>query len=94
MGMKSGSQRAHKYQGVYRRESTDRKFKGKPDICFDISYKPMERKFGKKSVVSEGYSEKLAADILAERNDRSGTAKNSPNRRPKHPPLKTSLINT
>ncbi|OPY18116.1 MAG: Transposase [Syntrophus sp. PtaB.Bin075] len=57
-----------KYQGVYRRESSDRTFKGKPDICFDVSYKADGKKVWEKvGWLSEGYSEKLAADILAER---------------------------
>jgi integrase len=57
-----------KYQGVYRRESSDKKFKGKPDICFDISYKADGKKVWEKvGWLSEGYSEKLASDILAER---------------------------
>ena len=57
-----------KYPGVYRRESTERMVKGRPDVCFDISYKLDGKKVWEKiGWVSEGYSEKLAADIRAER---------------------------
>ncbi len=57
-----------KYPGVYRRESTERMVKGRPDICFDISYKLDGKKIWEKiGWVSEGYSEKLAADIRSER---------------------------
>jgi integrase len=57
-----------KYPGVYRRVSKKRKLNGKPDICFDITYKLESRKIWEKAGwLSEGYSEKLAADIRAER---------------------------
>lgn len=57
-----------KYRGVYCRESQERKFNGKPDVCFDISYKLDGKKLWEKAGwLSEGYSEKLAADIRAER---------------------------
>lgn len=57
-----------KTAGVYRRESTDRVFKGKPDICFDITFKFDGKKIWEKvGWVSEGYSEKLAANVRAER---------------------------
>ena len=57
-----------KYRGVYRRESQERKLNGKPDVCFDITYKQDKRKIWEKTGwLSEGYSEKLASDIRAER---------------------------
>ncbi|MCX5852748.1 MAG: site-specific integrase [Deltaproteobacteria bacterium] len=57
-----------KYQGVYRRESQERKFKRRADICFDISYKLHGKKIWEKiGWLSEGYSEKLASDIRSER---------------------------
>ena len=57
-----------KYPGVYRRESTERMVRGRPDVCFDISYKLDGKKIWEKiGWVSEGYSEKLAADIRSER---------------------------
>jgi len=60
--------RRTKYQGVYERKSEGKLFKGKPDICYDITYKHEGRKVWEKSGwLSEGYSAKLAADIRAER---------------------------
>lgn len=57
-----------KYPGVYRRESTERMLNDKSDICFDISYKLEGKKIWEKvGWLSEGYSEKLANDIRAER---------------------------
>lgn len=51
-----------KYPGVYRREST-KLLNGKPDICFDITYKVEGRKIWEKiGWLSKGYSEKLASD--------------------------------
>ncbi|MBW1995685.1 MAG: site-specific integrase [Deltaproteobacteria bacterium] len=57
-----------KYPGVYRRVSKKRKINSKKDICFDITYKLEGKKIWEKvGWLSEGYSEKLAADIRAER---------------------------
>lgn len=57
-----------KYPGIYHRESLERKLNGKPDICFDITYKLDGKKVWEKvGWLSEGYSEKLASDIRAER---------------------------
>ncbi len=57
-----------KYPGVYKRESSERLLKGKPDVCFDITYKLDKKKiFEKVGWLSEGYNEKLASDIRAER---------------------------
>jgi integrase len=57
-----------KYPGVYRRESQERKLNGKPDLCFDITFKLDGKKIWEKTGwLSEGYSEKLASDIRAER---------------------------
>jgi len=57
-----------KYPGVYRRESEKNLFKGKPDVCFDVSFKKDGKKIWEKiGWLSEGYTEKLAADIRAER---------------------------
>ncbi len=60
--------RRTKYRGVYERDSVDRMFKGKPDVCFDITFKVDRRKIWEKvGWISEGYSAKLAADIRGER---------------------------
>ena len=57
-----------KYSGVYERKSDERKFNGKTDICYDISYKTDGGKIWEKvGWLSEGYSAKLAADVRAER---------------------------
>jgi len=63
-----GERRRTKYVGVYLRESENRKFNNKPDVCFDITYNMGGKKVWEKAGwISEGYSEKLAADIRAER---------------------------
>jgi len=57
-----------KYPGVYRREIQGKVFKGKSDFCLDITYKTDGKKVWEKvGFLSEGYTEKLAADIRAER---------------------------
>lgn len=59
---------ATKYKGVFERISSERLFKNKPDVCFDISYKVEgKRIFEKIGWISEGYSAKLASDIRSER---------------------------
>lgn len=57
-----------KYPGVYERVSDIKTYKGKPDVCFDISYKHDGKKIWEKvGWLSEGYSAKLAADVRSER---------------------------
>jgi integrase len=57
-----------KYVGVYERVSEIRTYNGKPDTCFDISYKLNGKKIWEKAGwLSEGYSAKLANEIRAER---------------------------
>ena len=58
-----------KFRGVYYRESTTKRFKGKPDRCFDIAYRDPQRKliWEKVGWLSEGYSPQLAADLRAKR---------------------------
>jgi integrase len=57
-----------KYTGVYERHSDVKKHKGKPDVCFDITYKLEGKKYWEKvGWKSEGYSEKLADAVRAER---------------------------
>ena len=56
------------HKGVYQRESTEEIFKGKPNLCFDITYKRNGKKiFEKIGWLSEGFTAKLAADIRAQR---------------------------
>lgn len=60
--------RTKQHQGVYYRESENRMHGGKPDICFDITYKLDGKLIWEKvGWASEGYSSKLAADIRANR---------------------------
>ncbi len=57
-----------KFKGVYQREAEKQNHKGKPDICFDISYKIDGKKIWEKAGwLSEGYSPKLAEQVRAER---------------------------
>jgi len=57
-----------KYPGVYRRELEKPMTNGKADFCFDITYKLDGKKVWEKvGWLSDGYSEKLARDIRAER---------------------------
>ena len=57
-----------RYTGVYERTSTERIYKSKPDICFDVTYKVGGRKVWEKvGWVSEGYTAKLADQVRAER---------------------------
>jgi len=56
------------YSGVYERAAKTKTFKGKPDIAFDITYRFEGKKIWEKvGWLSEGYSAKLAADVLSER---------------------------
>jgi integrase len=56
------------YPGVYKRKASGRTFKGKPDVGFDITYHHDKKKVWERiGWLSDGYSPKLAADILAKR---------------------------
>jgi len=57
-----------KYKGVFQRESTERVFSGKSDVCFDIAYKTDGKLIWEKvGWLSEGYSAKLADQVRSER---------------------------
>ena len=57
-----------RYPGVYERVSDFKTVKGKPDVCYDISYKHEGKKIWEKvGWLSEGYSAKLAVDVRSER---------------------------
>lgn len=57
-----------KYTGVYQRDGDKRSFNGKPDICFDITYKKDGQKIWEKvGWSSEGYNAKLAYQVRSER---------------------------
>ncbi len=57
-----------KWPGVYCYASDQRKFRGKPDICYYVSYKADGRKTTEKvGWKSEGYSPEVAAELRANR---------------------------
>lgn len=57
-----------RYTGVYERKAQSRKFNGKLDVCYDITYKKEGKKFWEKvGWLSEGYSAKAASGIRANR---------------------------
>jgi len=59
---------ATKIKGVYSLVSENKKFKKKPDICYYIAFKLDNKLIWEKcGWLSEGYSEKLAAEIRSER---------------------------
>ncbi len=61
--------RIEKFQGVYYREHATRKYNGKADRCFDISFKLPDGKkvWEKAGWASEGYTAQMAAQVRAER---------------------------
>lgn len=64
----TGLREKTKHQGVYARTSPTRKHDGKPDVCFDITYKTAGRKVWEKvGWRSEGYTAAMASQIRAER---------------------------
>lgn len=57
-----------KFAGVYSRESSTRRHGGKPDVCFDITFKSGTRKVWEKvGWKSEGISAAYASQVRAER---------------------------
>lgn len=58
-----------KFTGVYARRSDTRRFQGRPDECYDISYRQPDRRFVWEKIgwKSEGYTAAMAAEIRAER---------------------------
>lgn len=57
-----------KHVGVYQRASAERLYQGKPDVCFDITYKTGARKVWEKiGWRSEGYTAAMAAHVRADR---------------------------
>jgi integrase len=58
-----------KYTGVYYRESSKKRHRGKPDRCFDICYRDQNGKLVWEKVgwTSEGYSAAMASHVRAER---------------------------
>ncbi len=58
-----------RFPGVYKRVSKRRRHQGKPDVCFDITYKDLRGKkvWEKVGYLSEGYTAAKASQIRAER---------------------------
>ena len=57
-----------KYLGVYQRQSDTRTYNGKPDVCFDVTFKRDGKKIWEKiGWVSEGYTAKIASELRANR---------------------------
>ncbi|NPU86400.1 MAG: site-specific integrase [Syntrophaceae bacterium] len=57
-----------RYTGVYERKAEKRVHNGRPDVCFDITYKRFGKKIWEKvGWLSEGYSAKVASDLRANR---------------------------
>lgn len=57
-----------KYTGVYVRTSTTRRYQGKPDTCFEFTYKADGKLIWEKvGWKSEGYTAVLASELRAER---------------------------
>lgn len=58
-----------KYEGVYQRTSSRRRYQGKPDICYDIAWYDPAGKLHREKVGwrSEGYTAELAHTIRAEK---------------------------
>jgi len=80
--------KASPIQGVYLRKSSRRIIKGKPDVCFDISYQIGNRLIWEKvGWKSEGYSLEMAQAVRAERMKaiRQGKGKSIPSMQRKAP---------
>ncbi|MEN6442002.1 MAG: tyrosine-type recombinase/integrase [Syntrophobacter sp.] len=65
----SNRQKMDKFTGVYYREHPTRKHNGKPDRCFDISYKTLSGKKQWETVGwrHDGYTAEMAAQVRGER---------------------------
>ena len=75
------SRKKSKFTGVYMRESKDRRFKGRPDFCFDITFKEGARKVWQKvgwrsEGITAAYASKLRSEIV--RNSRLGIDVSTP----------------
>lgn len=62
-----GKRKSTKYPGVQARESEERRFRGRPDICYTIDYRDANGKRIRKDVgwASQGFSAGLAAEMRA-----------------------------
>lgn len=62
-----GKRKSTKYPGVQARESEDKRYRGRPDICYTIDYRDATGKRVRKDVgwASQGFSAALAAEMRA-----------------------------
>lgn len=69
MATDSGRRQRTKFPGVYQRVSSERRHEGKPDICFDVTYKDVggRKVWEKVGWRSEGYTVAMASQVRAER---------------------------
>lgn len=65
----SSKRKKTKFIGVYQRQHSTRRHQGRPDICFDITYKDVcgKKRWEKVGWISEGYTATLASEVRAER---------------------------
>lgn len=63
------SRKKTRFTGVYTRKSEARRYQGKPDECYDISYRQPDRRFIWEKIgwKSEGYTASMASEIRSER---------------------------
>lgn len=66
-GRNMGKRRSTKYPGVQARESEERRYRGRSDICYTIDYRDASGKRVRKDVgwASQGFSAALAAEMRA-----------------------------
>ncbi|WP_432736445.1 tyrosine-type recombinase/integrase [Maridesulfovibrio sp. FT414] len=66
-----------KFTGVYQRQSKDKRFDGKPDVCFEITYKTKDRKKIWETIgwKSQGFTATRAHNIRTERLNKVNTGK-------------------
>jgi integrase len=75
-----------KYQGIYYLESKKKRFQGRPDRCFYVTYKNQKKLVREKvGWLSEGYNAQLADQIRANRVSNLRHGKELPNRKKREP---------
>ncbi|WP_304473596.1 site-specific integrase [uncultured Desulfovibrio sp.] len=63
-----GKRKSTRYPGVQARESTERRWRGRPDVCYTIDYRDATGKRVRKDIgwASEGFSAALAAEMRSQ----------------------------
>jgi integrase len=86
-----GNRKSTIYPGVYQRTAKGRTFKGKADTGFDITYRHEGKKVWERiGWLSEGYSAKLASEVLAERKRSLRHGEDLPKDKPRAPLLQAA----